>query len=99
MSDQGILQRLRKLVGRDCRYLGKNRRLVEVLADDGFLVLETRELLPPIQRDQYGQAAYRGNDLTQIPIFGPDGASFSEEMMDLFTALSAGAQTKDLNRT
>ena len=97
MSDQRILQRLRKLIGRDCRYLGKSCRLVEILAEDGILILETREQLPPIQTDQYGQAAYRANETMQVPIFGRDGTSFSDEMMDLFACLSARDQTNEPN--
>ena len=92
-----MLQRLRKLVGRECRYLGKSCRLVEILAEDGFLVLETRERLPPIQTDQYGQAAYRANDTMQVPIFCRDGTSFSDEMMEMFACLSARAQTNEKN--
>ena len=88
-DDRGLMQRLRKLIGRDCEFLGKRCRLVEILADDGILVLETHERLPPIQTDQYGHAAYRANDMTQVPIFGRDGTSFSDEIMDLFACLSA----------
>jgi len=91
MSDEnnrGLLQRLRKLIGRDCEFLGKHCRLVEILEDEGVLVLETHEQLPPIQKDQYGHASYRANDTMQIPIFGRDGTSFSEEIMDLLACLS-----------
>lgn len=93
-DDRGFLQRLRKLIGRDCEFLGKRCRLVEVLADEGVLILEAHERLPPIQTDQYGQAAYRANDLMQIPIFGRDGTSFSEEIMDLLACLSAYGQER-----
>jgi hypothetical protein len=91
----GFLQRLRKLIGRDCEHLGRRCRLVEILADEGVLVLETRERIPPIQADQYGQAAYRANDLLQIPIFGRDRSSFSDEIMDLFACLGAGRESND----
>jgi hypothetical protein len=88
-NDQGIMLRLRKLIGRDCEYLGTRCRLVEILADEEVLILEAREHVPPIQMDQYGQAAYRGNDLVQVPIFRRDGTSFSEEIIDLFASLAA----------
>lgn len=87
-NDLDLLTRLRKLIGRECEFLGKRYRLVEILADQGVLILEARERLPPIQKDQYGQAAYRGNDTMQVQIFGPDQSSFSEEIMDLFVSLS-----------
>lgn len=87
-NNRGLLQRLRNLIGRDCQFLGKRCRLVEILADEGVLILETQERLPPIQADQYGQAAYRAKEMMQVPIFGRDGASFSEEIMDLFSCLS-----------
>jgi len=89
-SDPGLLARLRKLIGRECVFLGKTCRLVEVLADQGVIILEARERLPPIQTNQYGQAAFRANDTLQVRIFGPDRSSFSEEMMDLFASLNAG---------
>jgi len=88
-NDLDLLTRLRKLIGRECEFLGKRCRLVEVLADQGVLILETRERLPPIQTNQYGQAAYRGNDTIQVPIFGPDRSLFSDEIMDLFANLVA----------
>lgn len=86
--DRMFLQRLRKLIGRDCAYLGKRCLVIDILSDEGILVLETRERLPPIQIDQYGQATSRSNELLQVPIFGNDETSFSEEIMDLFDALS-----------
>lgn len=98
-NDLGLLTRLRKLIGRECDFLGKRCRLVEVLTDQGVLILEARERLPPIQTDQYGQAAYRGNDTMQVPIFGPDRSSFSEEIMDLFANLSATGEDSASGRT
>ena len=86
--DRVVMQRLRKLIGRDCAYVGKACLIVDILADQGALVLEARERLPPIQGDQYGRAAYRSNELLQIPIFGSDKTSLSEEIMDLFATLN-----------
>jgi hypothetical protein len=83
----GFLQSLRRLIGRDCDYLGRGCRLIEVLGEEGLLVLETRERLPPIQTDQYGQPAYRGNDILQIPIFDAKGEGLSEDLVDLLRRL------------
>ena len=92
MTDDGFLDRLRGLVGRDCNYFGGHCRLVEVLADEGILVLERRGGLPDIQTDQYGFASHRGNEVIQIPIFGADREHFSDELMELFECLSACLQ-------
>ena len=86
--DRVFLQRLRKLIGRDCAYVGRDCLIVDILADQGALVLEAREPLPPIQGDQYGRAVYRSNELLQIPIFGSDKTSLSDEIMDLLATLN-----------
>ncbi len=92
MTDDSFFDRLRGLIGRDCEYLGGTCRLVEVLADEGMLVLERRGGLPDIQADQYGNASHRSNEVIQIPIFGADPDHFSDEMLDVFVCLSACAQ-------
>jgi len=92
MTDDGFLDRLRGLIGRDCEYLGRHCRLVEVLPGDGILVLEQHGGVPPIQSDQYGHASHRGNEIIQVPIFGADRDHFSDELMDLFACLSAYTQ-------
>jgi hypothetical protein len=86
-----FLTRLRKLIGRRCIYLGKDCLLIDLLLDEGVLILEIQERLRPIQRDQYGQATSRSNELLQVPIFGNDETSFSEEIMDLFSSLRNGS--------
>ena len=86
-NDSSFMQRLRRLIGRDCRYLGRRCRLVEILPDEGILVLEVREGIPPIQLDQYGQAAYRANEVTQIPIFGADPEDLSDDLLELLAHL------------
>jgi hypothetical protein len=82
-----VLRRLRTLIGTDYFFWGRRYRLIEFLADDGALVLETRGGLPPIQTDQYGQALYRRNDITQVPIFGTDRDGMSEELTELLEQL------------
>ena len=92
MSDDPFIQRLRSLIGRDCRYLGRDCRIVEVLsetqASPGQLVLEAIDGLPPIQTDQFGQAVFRANEHIEIPLQGPEG-DFSEELMLLLETLDA----------
>lgn len=86
MNDESFTDRLRSLIGRDCRYYGRPCRIVEVLADQGRLILEAREDLPPIQPDQYGQAAYRANDHIEVDLYaGTDG--LSEDLLHLLHGL------------
>lgn len=89
LNDSAFMQRLRRLIGRDCSYLGRRCRLVELLADEGTLVLETREGMPPIQTDLYGQAAYRANEVMHIPIFAEDRESISDDLLELLAHLDA----------
>jgi hypothetical protein len=86
-----FLRRLRRLIGRDCAHAGRRCKLIEILADEGTIVLETRGGIPPIQTDQYGQAAYRANEIIQVPIFGPDSDELSEDLMELLACLGACA--------
>jgi len=97
MNDRRFLDRLRRLIGRDCNYFGRSCRLIEILPDQDLLVLEHRETIPPIQTDQYGQASFRGNEMIHIPIHGRDGDNFSEEMMDLLTCLSSRNEQNEFN--
>jgi hypothetical protein len=94
-DDAELLQRLRTLIGRDCQHLGRRCKLIEVLAEEAALVLETRGGLPPIQTDQYGHAAYRANEIVQVPIFGGDGGHLSAELMSLLPCLEACAGQED----
>ena len=93
MDEAAFLERLRKLIGRECVFLRRRCRLIEIMADEGTLVLETRERLPPIQTDQYGQAAYRSNELLNIPVFGRTRDEISEDLMDLLACLGSSVDT------
>jgi hypothetical protein len=82
---------LRRLIGRECRYLGRRCRLIEVLGDEGVVVLEMHEETPPIQTDQYGHPVSRANELLQVPIAGSDPGELSDELLDLLSLIgSAG---------
>lgn len=87
MTDHIIIERLRRLIGRDCRWLGRTCRIVEVLPAEATLVLELREDRPPVQIDQYGQAAYRANEILELALFDADGG-FSEDLMLLLDGLT-----------
>jgi len=91
MTDDAFIQGLRSLIGRDCCYFGRDCRIVEILGDSnteqGHLVLEAFDAIPPIQTDQFGQAVFRANEHIEVPIHGPQG-EFSEELMHLLDGLS-----------
>ena len=97
--DRRFLERLQRLIGRDCSYLGKRCLVIDILSDEGALILESREQLPPIQTDQYGQATSRSNELLQVPILDKDGTAFSGEIMDLFSSLTDGGRNEDQERS
>lgn len=90
MDDSIFFDRLRRLIGRECEHLGKRCRLIEVLADEAALVLEVRERLPPIQTDQYGQAAWRAPEVIQVPVFA-DAEELSDDLKDILARLQATA--------
>jgi hypothetical protein len=91
VDDSAFIKRLRRLLGRECTYLGQRCRLVEILGDEGSLVLESREEIPPIQTDQYGHPNFRANEVIQVPIFGTDRQRLSDELLDLLFQLDTGA--------
>jgi hypothetical protein len=85
--DQEVLRRLRNLIGRDCAYLGRRCLIIDVVSEEGALILQTREGPPPIQVDQYGHPTNRANELLQVPIYGSGESWYSEEILDLFASL------------
>ncbi len=87
MTDQAIIERLHRLIGRDCRYLGRPCRVIDVLGHERRLVLEAREATPPIQADQYGQAVSRSNEIIELPLFDQND-DLSEDLMLLLDALT-----------
>jgi hypothetical protein len=80
-----LLTRLRTHLGRRYQHAGRNWRLVEVLATDGRLVLESQDPEPPIQADQYGNPAFRAPEHLELALFTEGG----EPTMDLTRLLQA----------
>jgi len=91
MSDLEFIRRLRRLIGRRCRYLGRDCQLIEVLADSAAVILSCHEGLPPIQGDQYGQPLRRAAENIQVPLFAADGDNLSDDFIDLLKQLETGA--------
>lgn len=89
MVDSAFINRLRRLIGRECHYLGRRCRLIEILGEEGAVVLELQEATPPIQTDQYGHPVHRANELVQIPIAGSDPDKPSDELLELLPLLGS----------
>jgi hypothetical protein len=84
-TTEHLLTRLRAHLGRRCRIGGRAWRLVEILAADGRLVLESQDAEPPIQADQYGNPSFRAPEHVELPLFTPQG----EPTLDLSRLLHA----------
>jgi hypothetical protein len=91
MNDHTLFHRLRKLIGRRCRHLGQRCTVLEVLEDEGVLVLRCEEGPPPIQRDQFDQPLRRAAETLLIQVLDTDGSRLSPELMDLLSSLPADA--------
>lgn len=65
--------------------------LIELLADEGTVILRCDESTPPIQRDQFGQALRRASETHQVAIFDADGENLSADMLDLMAGLDGKA--------
>lgn len=81
-----LLTRLRTHLGRRCQHAGRHWRLVEILATDGRLVLESQDPEPPIQADQYGNAAFRAPEHLELALF-TDGGEPTTDLTQLLQAL------------
>lgn len=93
MGDQDWLKRVRDKIGQDCQYLGMRCTLVEVLPEDGLLVLRPLSpgALSPIQLDQFGQPRRRALEMLQVPLFSDGGTGLSEEAQGLLGSLMNAA--------
>jgi hypothetical protein len=91
MNDHTLFHRLRKLIGRRCRHLGQRCTVLEVLEDEGVLVLRCEEGPPPIQRDQFDQPLRRAAETLLIQVLDTDGSRLSPDLMDLLSSLPADA--------
>jgi hypothetical protein len=87
-ANDELLSRLRAHIGRRLQLAGRPWRIVEVLAADGRLVLESQEPEPPIQPDQYGNAAYRAPEHLEVALLTAKGEP-SPNLERLLQALEA----------
>lgn len=91
MDDQEFYRRMRKLIGRRCRHLQQNCTLLEVLADEGLLILRCEEGIRPIQADQFGQALRRASETVQIAVLEEDRETLTPEALELLVSLQPAA--------
>ncbi|MES9844126.1 MAG: hypothetical protein ABW162_15160 [Candidatus Sedimenticola sp. PURPLELP] len=90
MNDDQLIERLRQLIGNHVRYLQQNWTLIEILADQGAIVLSSLDSESPIQADQYGQPARRSPETLLVPLFDANTDNYTEEAMEIFSNLSSG---------
>jgi hypothetical protein len=87
MIDPHLHKRLSRLLGCTCLHRGQSWRLLDLLPQEGLLVLESAEPRPGIQLDQFGRASYRAPDLHQVPLFSKGGDALSAELEELLLHL------------
>jgi hypothetical protein len=83
MNDFQFTGRLRNIVGQRFQYLGKNWMAIDILPDEGRLVLAASDAGNPIQADQYGQPTRRSPETLMIPLYGETEETLSEELLEL----------------
>jgi hypothetical protein len=87
--DPELIHRLRALIGRPCIHQGQVCQVLDLLTDDGILVVEFAGTPAGIQLDQFGQASHRGPTVGEIPILGLDGSGPSDDLVALLEGLDA----------
>ncbi len=92
MNDQEFFHRIRRLIGRRCRHLGRRCLLIDVLPDEALLVLRCEDGGMPIQGDQFGNALRRAVETLEVPIFTDAGReNLSEDILELLIAFESQA--------
>ncbi|MET0048015.1 MAG: hypothetical protein ABW066_09545 [Sedimenticola sp.] len=89
MNEDQLIERLRHLIGNRVRYLEQEWILLDILADEGSLILSSQEQDAPIQTDQYGQPTRRSPETLLVPLFDAESESYSEEAMEIFSNLTS----------
>ena len=88
-----VLTRFRARMGQRCVLHKRSWRVVDLLFADGCLVLESLEATPPIQADQYGNAASRAPDHLELRLFKSDG-ELTVDARRLLDSLENGASAR-----
>ena len=86
MDHATILRRMQSLIGKRFRYHGQTWALVDVLDEEGGVVLRNLDGGRPIQADQFGRASRRADETWLVPVFSADGDVLSEDLTELLAA-------------
>lgn len=76
------------MIGNHVHYLEQDWVLIDVLADEGAIILSSLERDAPIQPDQYGQPARRSPETLLVPLFDSNTEAYTEEAMEIFSNLT-----------
>ncbi len=87
--DDEFFRRLRRLLGRRCRHLGRPCTLLDILTEEAAIVLRCDGGTPPIQTDQFGRALRRAHETELVPLFDTGGGGLSADALDLLAALES----------
>ena len=83
MDDQNFIQRLRPLIGKHFKHLGREWELIEVLADEGAVVLADPANSSVIQTNLFGEPSRKGPETVLVPLYGSSHDTLSEELIEL----------------
>lgn len=83
MTSPQLHRKLRQLIGQQFLYLGEIWILIEILPDMDSVVLRRcgdcgRET---VQQNQYGMPNRRSGDTLTLPVSGPDGEGYSQDIL------------------
>lgn len=70
------LDQMKQLLGRKVRYQGRVLCVVDVLVEEGSIVLEDEDAARNIQANQFGEAGRRAPTPLTIPVFDHTGESY-----------------------
>ncbi len=77
------LPRLRALIGRKVRYMGRHWVVIEVVDSPPSLVLEADTGASVLQADMHGRPWEYALETRMIPVLTDDGSGLSEELLAL----------------
>lgn len=83
MDDKDFIQRIRPLIGNHFVHLGRKWELIEVLADEGAVVLAAPSHTAVIQTNLFGEPSRKGPETVLVPLYGSSHDTLSEELIEL----------------
>jgi len=83
LNDRDYIQRIRPLIGNHFIHLGREWELIEVLADEGAVVLSDPSRRAVIQTNLFGEPSRKGPETVLVPLYGSDQDTLSDELIEL----------------